>query len=165
VRWATDNNLDLAIKGGGHSWFGASSSEGGVVGSFFASKFDIDVVDLSRLRKVTVDVGKRLAYVQGGANWDDFNDATSRHGLASVGGTVSHTGVGGLVLGGGFGYLTGQFGLAIDNLVAVTLVTADGRIVTASENENSDLFWGIRGRIALEFPEIYRRRFQFRGRL
>jgi FAD/FMN-containing dehydrogenase len=97
------------------------------------------------MREVKVDPEKRLAYAQGGALWEDFDKATTAHGLVSVGGTVSHTGLGGLITGGGFGFLTGQYGLAIDNLEEVTVVVADGRIVKANETDNSDLFWGIRG--------------------
>jgi FAD/FMN-containing dehydrogenase len=102
-------------------------------------------VDLSCLRDIKVDTDKKLAYAQGGATWADFNAATTAHGLVSPGGVVSHTGIGGLIVGGGMGYLTGQYGLCIDNLVEATVVVADGRIVKASEIENPDLFWGIRG--------------------
>lgn len=102
-------------------------------------------MDLSRLNNIKVDATKRLAFAQGGALWSDFNRATAEHGFASVGGTADDTGIGGLITGGGYGFLTGQYGLAIDNLVEVTMVVADGRIVKASEKENSDLFWGIRG--------------------
>lgn len=97
------------------------------------------------MRDVKVDPEKRLVYAQGGALWEDVDKATTVHGLVSVGGTVNHTGLGGLITGGGFGYLTGQYGLVIDNLQEVAMVVADGRIVKASENENPDLFWGIRG--------------------
>ena len=131
--WATKNGLELAIKGGGHSSNGASSTEGGVI------------IDLSRLRGVTIDAEKHLAYCQGGALWSDLDTAAAEKGFAAVAGTVNHTGIGGLTLGGGYGYLTGQYGLVIDNLVEATVVVADGRIVKASEKENPDLFWGIRG--------------------
>jgi len=97
------------------------------------------------MRNIRVDPENRIAYAQGGALWEDFDKATTAHGLVSVGGTVNHTGLGGLITGGGFGYLTGQYGLAIDNLLEATVVVADGRIVKASEIENPDLFWGIRG--------------------
>ena len=90
-----------------------------------------------------------MAYAQGGALWEDFDEATTKCGMVSVGGIVSHTGIGGLIVGGGFGYLTGQYGLAVDNLVAATVVVADGRIVKVSHNENSDLFWAIRGTFLL----------------
>ena len=97
------------------------------------------------MRHVKVDPEKRLVYAQGGALWEDVDKATTAYGLVSVGGTINHTGLGGLITGGGFGYLTGQYGLVIDNLQEVTMVVADGRIVKANENENPDLFWGIRG--------------------
>lgn len=97
------------------------------------------------MRNVRVDPENRVAYAQGGALWEDFDKATTAHGLVSVGGTINHTGLGGLITGGGFGYLTGQYGLAIDNLLEATVVVANGRIVKASETENPDLFWGIRG--------------------
>jgi FAD/FMN-containing dehydrogenase len=103
------------------------------------------IVDLSHLRSVRVDPTARLAYAQGGSLWSDVDAATTPHGLVSVGGTVNHTGLGGLITGGGFGYLTGQYGLVIDNLVEVTVVTADGGVVRAREGENEDLFWGVRG--------------------
>lgn len=103
------------------------------------------VVDLSLLRAVEVNPEKRLAFAQGGALWSDFDEATVAHGLVSVGGTVSHTGIGGLIVGGGYGYLTGQYGLSIDCLVGATVVVADGRIVKANKTENPDLFWAIRG--------------------
>ena len=97
------------------------------------------------MHNIRVYPEKRLAYAEGGALWEHFDKATTAHGLVSVGGTVNHTGLGGLITGGGFGYLTGQYGLAIDNLQEATVVVADGRIVKASETENPDLFWGIRG--------------------
>ncbi|CCO31105.1 FAD-linked oxidoreductase DDB_G0289697 [Rhizoctonia solani AG-1 IB] len=130
--------LDLAIKGGGHAPSGASSSEGGVV------------IDLNpKMHHVRVDPNTKLAYIQGGALWEDVDEATFPHGmlyrLASVSGVVSHTGVGGLILGGGFGWLCSQYGLVIDNLVQATVVTSLGEILTASDSQNSDLFWAIRG--------------------
>ena len=106
------------------------------------------------MREVKVDPEKRLAYAQGGALWEDFDTATTAHGLVSVGGTISHTGLGGLITGGGFGFLTGQYGLAIDNLEEVTVVVADGRIVKANETDNPDLFWGIRGMSRLPFTSL-----------
>ena len=102
-------------------------------------------VDLSRLNAVRVDTEKQLAYAQGGALWSDFDRATAEKGFVGVGGTVAHTGLGGLITGGGYGFLTGKYGLVIDNLVEATVVVADGTIVKASESENADLFWGIRG--------------------
>nr|XP_018266871.1 uncharacterized protein I303_00851 [Kwoniella dejecticola CBS 10117]OBR89029.1 hypothetical protein I303_00851 [Kwoniella dejecticola CBS 10117] len=134
LRFVRKNSLDLAVKCGGHSVSGASSSEGGVV------------IDLSRYFKtVTVDEKARVAHVGGGATWRDVDLATFPHGLASVAGTVSHTGVGGLILGGGYGYLAGEHGLVIDNLVGARVISADGEMHNCSEEENQDLFWAIRG--------------------
>jgi len=134
LEYAKTNKLPVAVRGGGHSASGASSTEGGLV------------IDLSRhLSGVRVDAEKKLAYVGGGAIWETVDKAAIAHGLATVGGTVNHTGVGGLILGGGIGWLCGSHGLAIDNLVQATIVTSDGSILTASETSNPDLFWGIRG--------------------
>ncbi|KAB8071027.1 hypothetical protein BDV29DRAFT_179878 [Aspergillus leporis] len=131
--WAQEYNIDLAVKGGGHSVAGTSSSEGGLV------------VDLSRMNKVTVNQEKKTLTVQGGAVWKDVDEAGAEYGLAAVGGTVNHTGVGGLTLGGGYGWLSGMYGLTIDNLLAATVVLADGQVVTTSAAEHPDLFWGLRG--------------------
>jgi hypothetical protein len=103
------------------------------------------VIDLSGMRSVTVDAASRTARAEGGATWGDFNDATHVHGLATTGGIISTTGVGGLTLGGGIGYLARGFGLSCDNLISADVVTADGRSVVASEDENADLFWALRG--------------------
>ena len=97
------------------------------------------------MRGVTVDPESRTARAEGGATWGDFNDATHAHGLATTGGIISTTGVGGLTLGGGIGYLARGFGLSCDNLVSAEVVTADGRSLVASEDENADLFWALRG--------------------
>jgi len=133
IAYAKQNDLPIAIRGGGHSTAGASSTEG-------------LVIDLSRhLNTVEIDPENKLAYVGGGAIWEQVDKAAIQYGLASVAGTVNHTGVGGLTLGGGMGYLTGEHGLVIDNLIKVTIVTSNGSILTASETENADLFWGIRG--------------------
>jgi FAD/FMN-containing dehydrogenase len=133
VNFARDNGLDLAVRGGGHSVPGFGTVDDGVV------------IDLSSMRAVQVDPANRLARAQGGATWGDFNAATGEYGLATTGGVVSTTGVGGLTLGGGIGYLTRGFGLSCDNLVSAEVVTADGSAVVASEQENPDLFWAIRG--------------------
>ncbi|TCD66653.1 hypothetical protein EIP91_001071 [Steccherinum ochraceum] len=134
ITYARSAGLDIAIHSGGHNPSGASSTEGGLV------------IDLSRhIKHVNVDTEKKLAYVGGGANWGMFDQGTVKHGLAGVAGTVHHTGVGGLVLGGGYGWLSARHGLAIDNLVEATVVTANGSILKASDKENPDLFWGIRG--------------------
>ncbi|KAI0278292.1 FAD-binding domain-containing protein [Russula aff. rugulosa BPL654] len=122
----------IAIRGGGHSASGTSSIEGGIV------------IDLSRhLADVRVDPAEKLAYVGGGAIWETVDKTAIKHGLAAVAGTVNH--VSSLLLGGGFGFLTGEHGLALDNLVKATVVTARGEVLTASATENADLFWGIRG--------------------
>ncbi len=103
------------------------------------------VIDLSGMRGVRVDPGTSTARAEGGATWGDFNAATYPFGLATTGGIISTTGVGGLTLGGGIGYLTRGFGLSLDNLVSADVVTADGRFLVASERENADLFWALRG--------------------
>jgi FAD/FMN-containing dehydrogenase len=133
VDFARENDLDLAVRGGGHSVPG------------FGTADDAVVADLSGMRAVTVDPESRTARAQGGATWGNFNDATHAHGLATTGGIISTTGVGGLTLGGGIGYLDRGFGLSCDNLISAEVVTADGRSVVASDRENEDLFWAIRG--------------------
>ncbi|KAK7470016.1 hypothetical protein VKT23_001451 [Stygiomarasmius scandens] len=128
--------LPVAVKCGGHSASGLSSVEGGVV------------VDLSRyFGDVKIDEDNKLAYVGGGALWATVDEKAMQYGLATVGGVVNHTGVGGLTLGGGFGYLTGEHGLTVDNLVQATITLASGQTFTIStkSNEHPDLFWGIRG--------------------
>jgi FAD/FMN-containing dehydrogenase len=136
VNFARDGGLDLAVRGGSHSVPG------------FGTADDAVVIDLSRAQAVEVDPETRTARAQGGATWGAFNDATHAHGLATTGGIVSTTGIGGLTLGGGIGYLSRGVGLSCDNLVAAELVTADGKIVTASEQANQDLFWALRGAAA-----------------
>jgi len=133
VDYAREAGLDLAVRGGGHSVPGFGTVDDGVV------------IDLSGMRTVVVDPAKRRARAAGGATWADFNTATAAHGLASTGGVVSTTGVGGLTLGGGIGYLARGLGLSCDNLVSAEVVTADGQVVTASESEHEDLFWALRG--------------------
>jgi FAD/FMN-containing dehydrogenase len=133
VRFAGDNGLDLAIRGGGHSVPGFGTCDGGVV------------LDLSGMRGVRVDPTSRTARAEGGATWGDFNAATYPFGLATTGGIISTTGVAGLTLGGGIGYLARGFGLSIDNLLSADVVTADGRFLVASDHENEDLFWALRG--------------------
>ncbi|KAI9767078.1 MAG: hypothetical protein M1839_004635 [Geoglossum umbratile] len=133
VVFCATHSIELAVCGGGHSTGGSSSTEGGIV------------IDLSLLRAVTVDPAAKTISVQGGALWADVDTAAAAHGLAAVGGTVNHTGVGGLTLGGGWGWLTPRYGMVIDNLLSATVVLADGSVAKASETENSDLFWAIRG--------------------
>lgn len=144
VVFSRSHLLDLAIRGGGHHTNGASSSLNGMV------------IDLSRMRRVVIDPEAKTVTVQGGALWEDVDEAAGEHGLATVGGTVNHTGVGGLTLGGGYGWLAGRHGLTIDNLLCVKMVLADGSIVRASGRENPELFWAVRGAghcfgVAVEF--------------
>ena len=133
VNYARENGLDLSIRGGGHSVPGFGTNDGGIV------------IDLSQMTAVKVDPQARTARAQGGATWGMFNDAAHEHGLATTGGIISTTGVGGLTLGGGIGYLTRGFGLSCDNLIGAEVVTADGKVVHASEKEHDDLFWALRG--------------------
>jgi FAD/FMN-containing dehydrogenase len=133
VAFARENRLDLAVRGGSHSVPGFGTCDDGVV------------VDLSAMRGVRVDPVAQTARAEGGATWGDFNAATYPFGLATTGGIISTTGVGGLTLGGGIGYLTRGLGLSCDNLVSADVVTADSRLLVASEKENEDLFWAIRG--------------------
>jgi hypothetical protein len=133
VRYARHNGLPLAVRGGGHHVAGYAVVDGGVT------------IDLSSMRNVYVDRARCVARVDGGALWGDVDRATSKYGLATPGGTVSSVGVAGFTLGGGIGRLSRVYGLAADNLVSVDVVTADGRLVTASEDENESLFWAVRG--------------------
>ncbi len=133
VNFARDHQLDLAVRGGGHSVPGFGTCDDGVV------------IDLAGMRGVRVDPAGRTARVEGGATWGDLNAATHAFGLATTGGIISTTGVGGLTLGGGIGYLARGYGLSCDNLVSADVVTADGRFLVASEKENDDLFWALRG--------------------
>ena len=133
VRFAREHDLEIAIRGGGHNVAGTAVCDDGVV------------IDLSAMRGVRVDPAGRRAWVQGGALWGDVDHETQAHGLATTGGIVSHTGVAGLTLGGGFGWLMRKHGLSVDNLLAVDVVSADGKQLRASEDEHPDLFWALRG--------------------
>ena len=133
VGYAVESDLPIAVRGGGHSVAGHCMGEGGVV------------VDLRLMRDVVVDPDARLATCGGGALWEDLDPPCLRHGLATPGGTFGDTGVAGLTLGGGIGHLIGLHGLTLDNLLAATVVTADGERLRTSEEENADLFWGLRG--------------------
>ncbi len=133
VNHAREAGLDLAIRGGGHSAPGFGTVDGGVV------------IDFSAMRGVRVDPARSTARAECGATWGDLNAATHAFGLATPGGIISTTGIAGLTLGGGIGYLSRGFGLSLDNLLSADVVTADGRFVVASEEENADLFWALRG--------------------
>ncbi|KAL6854917.1 hypothetical protein ACO1O0_006053 [Amphichorda felina] len=132
IKFAVTNKIPLTASGGRHSSSGASSSEG-------------MVIDLSKMRSVSVDQDAMTVSFDGGCLWEDIEKILDPLGLATVGGVVNHTGVGGLVLGGGHGYLSPKHGLSIDNLISAQVVTADGSVLEASEGENQDLFWAIRG--------------------
>jgi FAD/FMN-containing dehydrogenase len=133
LRFARQETLDIAVRGGGHSYPGHSVCDGGIV------------IDLSKMEGIRVDPEARTARVQPGVLWGDLDRETQEFGLATTGGFVSHTGVAGLTLGGGIGWLHRTHGLTIDQLLSVDLITADGEFVKASEMENPDLFWGVRG--------------------
>jgi UDP-N-acetylenolpyruvoylglucosamine reductase len=133
VNFGRDNQLAVAVRGGGHNGPGFGTCDDGLV------------IDLSRMRGIRVDPSNNTVRVEGGSVWGDVDHATYPFGLAVPTGFLSSTGVGGLTLGGGTGYLARQYGLTIDNLLSVDMVLADGRFVTASATENADLFWGVRG--------------------
>ena len=133
VRRSRELGLPISIRGGGHGVAGHCIGEGALV------------VDLGGMRNVTVDPVARTAVAQGGATWEDYDTATQRFGLASTGGTFTDTGIAGLTLGGGIGYLMGTQGFTVDTLIGVRMVTASGEIVRASEDESADLFWAVRG--------------------
>jgi FAD/FMN-containing dehydrogenase len=133
VGFARDNGLALSVRGGGHNVSGNAVCDGGLM------------IDLSPMKSVHVDPARRLARAEGGVLWGEFDHETQAFNLATTGGLISTTGVAGLTLGGGIGWLMGSHGLSSDNLVSVDLVTADGELVKASADENADLFWGVRG--------------------
>ncbi len=133
VRAAREHGFEIAVRGGGHNVAGNAMCDGGVV------------IDLSQMRAVQVDPKARRVRAQGGTTWGDYNRETQLHGLATTGGVVSTTGIGGLTLGGGLGWLMGSHGLAVDNLRSATLVNAAGEVVQASDDDSPDLFWAIRG--------------------
>ena len=133
VRFGRAEGLTLAVRGGGHNVAGNATCDGGLL------------IDMGLMKSVRVDPAERTARAEAGLIWGEFDHATHVHGLATPGGLISTTGIAGLTLGGGFGYLSRRFGLACDNLLSVGLVTASGDFVTASATENADLFWGLRG--------------------
>src|SRR5688572_31669709 len=133
VRFAREHNLLLSIKGGGHNIAGLAVADGALM------------LDMSLMRGVWVDQHRRVAHAQAGCVLGDVDRETQLHGLAAVLGFVSLTGIAGLTLGGGFGYLTRRWGWTSDNVTGMDVVTADARLVRASSDENADLFWGLRG--------------------
>jgi FAD/FMN-containing dehydrogenase len=133
VNFAREQRLPLAIRGGAHGVAGTGTCDAGLV------------IDCSSMKAITVDTAKRTARAEPGVKWTEFDAATQAHGLATTGGTVGDTGIAGLTLGGGFGWLGGALGMTVDNLLAADVVLADGRLVRANVDENSDLFWALRG--------------------
>jgi FAD/FMN-containing dehydrogenase len=133
VRFARERDLLVAVRSGGHGVGGHAVCDGGLV------------IDLSPMKGIRVDPAARTARAQAGVLWGELDRETQLHGLATVGGIVTHTGIAGLTLGGGLGWLMRKHGATVDNLLSVDLVTADGDVLTASEDENPDLFWGVRG--------------------
>lgn len=133
INFGRENNLDLAIRGGGHNGPGLALVDDGLV------------IDLSAMRGIRVDPDKKTVRAEAGCRWGDVDHATHPFGLATVSGVISTTGVGGLTLGGGHGYLSRKYGLTVDNLLSADVVLADGRLVHASNDENPDLFWALRG--------------------
>src|SRR5262245_36064911 len=133
VTFAHERRLLTAVRGGGHSWPGKSVCDGGLM------------IDLSQMNAVTIDPGGRRAKVRGGALLNMLDNESLQYGLATTTGVVSHTGVGGYTLGGGYGHLNRKFGLTVDNLLAASMVTADGRLRHVSAQEEPDLYWAIRG--------------------
>jgi FAD/FMN-containing dehydrogenase len=133
VNFARDHDIRVSVRGGGHSAPGYGTNDGGLV------------VDLSPMKVIRVDPERRTAYAEGGVLWRELDKETQVFGLATTGGTVSNTGIAGLTLGGGLGWLMGKHGLTVDNLISVDVVTADGTFRRASATENPDLFWALRG--------------------
>lgn len=133
VKLARSLNIEVAIRGGGHNVAGRATIDGGLM------------IDLMPMKGIHVDPQSRTARAQGGVTWAELNRETQLHGLAVTGGVVSSTGIAGLTLGGGLGWLMGKYGLALDNLRSVDLVTAEGELVRTSEDEHPDLFWAVRG--------------------
>ena len=133
IAFARRNQLEISMRGAGHNIAGNAICDGGLM------------IDFARMKKVQVDAAQRRAYIEPGATLADLDEASQAHGLATPVGINSTTGIAGLTLGGGFGWLTRKYGMTIDNLISVDIVTADGKLMRASESENADLFWALRG--------------------
>src|SRR5215831_7254475 len=133
VKFARTHEVLVSVRGGGHNAPGNAVCQGGLM------------IDLGGMRSVRVDPIRRTARAEGGTTWGDFDRETQAFGLATTGGSVSDTGIAGLTLGGGLGWLAGKYGLSCDNLLSMDLVTADGTVLVASATENADLFWALRG--------------------
>ena len=133
VNFARENNLEIAVRGGGHNVAGFSTCDDGIV------------IDLSQMKNIEIDKTSQTVRAQGGLTWGEFDKATQEQGLATTGGLVTTTGVAGFTLGGGFGWLVRKYGMTIDNLQSVEMILANGKHISASSTENSDLFWGVRG--------------------
>jgi FAD/FMN-containing dehydrogenase len=133
LRFAQERGLEVSVRGGGHNFAGFALCDGGLM------------VDLTPMKAISVDPSARRATCGGGTTWGELDAATQEHGLAVPGGFISHTGVAGLTLGGGFGWLCRLAGLSSDNLVGAEVVTADGSVLHASEADNADLLWALRG--------------------
>jgi FAD/FMN-containing dehydrogenase len=133
VTMSREQAAEISVRGGGHNVAGLAVTDGGLM------------IDLAPMKGIKVDRRRRTVWAQGGVTWNEFNRAAACHGLATTGGVVSTTGIAGLTLGGGEGWLMGKYGLTIDNLLAAEVVTAAGEVVTASHEENQDLFWALRG--------------------
>src|SRR5438046_6046001 len=124
---------EISVRGGGHNVAGLAVTDGGLM------------IDLAPMKGIRIDPARRTIWAQAGATWTELNRAAACHGLATTGGVVSSTGIAGLTLGGGEGWLMGKYGLTIDNLLAVEVVTADGQVIMASAGHHPDLFWALRG--------------------
>jgi FAD/FMN-containing dehydrogenase len=133
VRFARASGLDISVRGGGHNVAGRAVADGAVM------------IDLAEMKGTEVDPDARTVRAEGGLTWAELNDATAGHGLAVTGGAISSTGIAGLTLGGGLGWLMAKYGLAADNVLAFTLVTADGDVIEVTEASDPDLFWALRG--------------------
>jgi len=133
VNFGRDNGLEISVRGGGHNVAGRAVTDGGIM------------IDLAPLKGVFVNPERGTASAQGGITWNEYNRATHLHGQATTGGMISTTGIAGLTLGGGLGWLMGKYGIAIDHLVSVELVTAEGKVLLVTEESDPDLFWALRG--------------------